>query len=94
MHLFPPAKISLGLLKAEEFFCMEQKDSGQMINEVKSLIHVQRRVYCSWSGKHFCIKICCLGVVDSRNPGIPKVFLASLLSDILEAGDRINDYHF
>jgi hypothetical protein len=60
MRLFPPAKISSVLLKAEEFFFMEQKDSGQVINEVKSLIHVLRRVYRSWSGKHFCIKISCL----------------------------------
>jgi hypothetical protein len=61
MHLFPLATISSVLLKAEEFFFfMEQKDSGQVINEFKSLIHVLRRVYCSWSGKHFCINICCL----------------------------------
>jgi hypothetical protein len=36
MHLFPLAKISSVLLKAEEFVCMEQNDSGQVINEVKN----------------------------------------------------------
>jgi hypothetical protein len=60
MHLFPLATISSVLLKAEELFFMEQKDSSQVINAFLSLIHVLRRVYRSWSGKHFCIKICCL----------------------------------
>jgi hypothetical protein len=34
---------------------MEQKDNHQVISEFKSLIYVLRRVYRSWSGKHFCI---------------------------------------
>jgi len=33
------------LLKAEEFFFIEQEDNAQAINKVKSQIHVLRRVY-------------------------------------------------
>jgi hypothetical protein len=46
MHLFPPAKISSVLLKAEEFFfVIEQEYNAQAINKVKSHIHVLTRVY-------------------------------------------------
>jgi hypothetical protein len=33
------------LLKAEEFFFIEQKDNAQAIDKVKSHIHVLTRVY-------------------------------------------------